>query len=55
MPIHWSGNAIEMNALVCAIPAGDVAKIAADAFGFIDTRDNLVVEIEMLPICDTIE
>jgi hypothetical protein len=41
-----------MDALVRAIPAGDVAEVAADALLGIDARDDFVVQIEMLPLGD---
>ena len=43
-------GAIEMNALVRAVPAGGVAELAADAVVFVDARDDLVVEVEVLPL-----
>src|SRR5262249_5470906 len=43
---------VEVDALVRAVPASDVAEIAADALVAIDARDNLVVEVEMLPVGD---
>src|SRR5580698_786865 len=45
-------GAIEMNALMCAVPAGGVAELAADALLLVDARDDLVVEVEVLPIGD---
>ena len=44
--------AVEMDALVRAVPAGDVAEVAADALLAIDARDDLVVQVEMLPLGD---
>src|SRR6478736_5523851 len=41
-----------MDALVRAVPAGDVAKVAADALVAINLRDDLVVEVEVLPVGD---
>ena len=38
-------DAIQMNALMRAIPAGDVAQLAADAFLRMDARDDLVIQI----------
>ena len=42
--------AVEMDALVRAVPAGDVAEVAADALVAIDARDDLVIQVEMLPL-----
>ena len=50
--IDRAGDAVEMNALVRAIPAGDVAKVAADALLLVDARDDLVIQVEMLPLRD---
>ena len=44
------GVAVEMDALVRAIPAGDVAQVAADAFLGIDARHDLVIQIQVLPL-----
>ena len=52
MSIDRAGDAIKMNALVGAIPAGDVAEIAANAFLLVDVRDDFVVQVEMLPLRD---
>ena len=43
-------RAIEVDALVRAVPAGGVAELAADAEVFVDASDDLVVEVEMLPL-----
>ena len=45
-------RAIEMDALVRAVPAGGVAELAADALVFVDVRDDFVVEVEVLPLGD---
>ena len=39
-----------MNALVGAIPAGGVAKLAADAQVFMNVRNDFVVKVQMLPL-----
>jgi hypothetical protein len=31
VPIHTAAHAIQMNALMCAIPASDMAKLTSDA------------------------
>ena len=41
--------ALVVDALVRAVPAGDVAQVAADALRRIDARDDLVVQVEVLP------
>src|SRR6185437_13419324 len=41
-----------MDALVRAVPAGGVAELAADALVFVDARDDLVVEVQVLPLRD---
>ncbi len=41
---------IEMNALMRAIPAGNVAQIAANALLLVDARNNLVIQIQVLPL-----
>ena len=49
----WAtGVAVQVNALVRAIPAGDVAEIAADARVAVDARHDPVIEIEVLPLGD---
>ena len=50
MTIDGSGDAIEMNALVRAVPACNVAKIAANALLLVDVRDDFVIEIQVLPL-----
>ena len=49
-PVRPAGSAVHVNALVCAIPAGRVAKLAADALVRINTSNDFVIEIEMLPV-----
>ena len=39
-----------MDALVRAVPAGDVAELAADAQRLVDPRDDLVVQVQVLPL-----
>src|ERR1035438_2581338 len=41
-----------MDALMRAVPTGDVAQVAADAGIAIDARHNLEVEIQVLPLGD---
>jgi hypothetical protein len=43
-------NSVEMNALVRAVPASDVAEVASNAFLFVDTSNYLVVQIQMFPL-----
>ena len=43
-------RAVEMDALMRTIPACRVAKFAADAFAFMNTSDDFVVEAEVLPL-----
>ena len=38
-----------MNALMSAIPARGVAKLTTNAFFFVNSRHNLVVQIQVLP------
>ena len=52
VPIHRAAHSIQMNALVRAVPAGDVAKLAADTKRLIDLRDNPVVQVQVLPLSD---
>src|ERR1035441_1294512 len=47
-----TGRFVEVDALVRAVPAGDVAEVAADAGIAIDAGDDAVVQIEMLPLGD---
>ena len=49
-PFTGPDNAIEMDALVRAIPAGNVAQVAADARLLVDVRHNLVIQIQVLPL-----
>ena len=44
--------AIQVDALVRAVPAGDVAEVAADALIAIDAGDDLVIQVEVLPLGD---
>ena len=46
------GVPIDVNALMRAVPAGDVAEIAADALVGVDARHDLVVQVEVLPLGD---
>ncbi len=50
--VHGASGAVKMNALVRAIPAGDVAKIAADALLLVDAGDDLVIQVQVLPVGD---
>jgi hypothetical protein len=43
---------LDMDALMRAVPARDVTQIAADAGIAIDARDDLIVQVEMLPVRD---
>ncbi len=45
-------DAVEVDALVCAVPAGDVAEVAADAEGLVYVSHNFVIQIEVLPVGD---
>ncbi len=47
-----SGRSGQMDALVGAVPAGDVAEIAADAFFGMNAGDDLVVQVQMFPLGD---
>ena len=50
-----SGHAharLDVNALMRAVPARDVAQVAADAFLAIDPRHDLVIQIQVLPLRD---
>src|SRR5579862_1312989 len=42
----------QVNALVGAVPAGDITKIAPDALVGVNARDDLIVQVEILPIGD---
>src|ERR1035438_2372814 len=44
------GGFVDVDALVRAVPAGDVAEIAADAGIAIDARYDAVVQVEVLPL-----
>src|SRR6185437_14906407 len=46
---------ILIDALVGSVPAGGVAKAAADAGFGIDAGDDLVVEVEAAPVGDAVE
>ena len=52
--IDGAGDAVEMDALMRAIPAGDVAEVAADALLLVDVRDDFVVQVEVLPLGDAV-
>ena len=41
-----------MDALVGAIPAGGVTKLASDAQVLVNTRDDLVIQVELVPVDD---
>ena len=49
--LQFSGRRmpVQVNTLMCPIPASGVAKVATDARLRIDPRDNFVIEVEMLP------
>ncbi len=55
MPIHRPRHAIQMNALVRAIPARNVAQVAANALLLVDARHNLVIQIQVLPLRHSIQ
>ena len=55
LSVNRPRNTVKMDALVGAVPACDVAKVAADTLLLIDPRDDFVIQIEMLPIGDAIE
>ena len=48
--VAHSVHPVEMDALVRAVPTGDVAKVASDAQRLIDVRHDLVVQIQVLPV-----
>src|SRR5881396_1904048 len=48
-------SAIEMNALVRSIPARRVTQFTSNAFFFMNSGHNLVVQIQMLPLLYPIE
>src|SRR5215475_4739001 len=43
---------VNLNALVRAVFAGDVAEVAADTLRRVDLGDDLVVQIEVAPVVD---
>src|SRR5271166_1413235 len=43
---------IQMNALMRPVPACDVAQLAANALFFVNARDDLEIQIQMIPISD---
>ena len=43
---------VHVDALVSAVPAGRIAKLAPDAFLLLDAGDDFVVEVEMLPLSE---
>jgi hypothetical protein len=46
----WSWRRpIQMNALMCSVPARRVAKLASDTQIFVNPRNDLIVQIELLP------
>ena len=47
-----AADAIQVDALVRAVPASGVAECAADALLFVDAGDDLIVEVEVLPLLD---
>ena len=47
--------AIDMDALVCAVPTGGITELATDTGFRIDAGDDFVIEIEMLPLSDARE
>src|SRR5207247_2463113 len=42
--------AVHVDALVRAIPAGDVAEVAADTFLGVNARHDFVIQVELVPI-----
>src|SRR5580698_3994982 len=52
MTVDGAGDAVEMDALMRAIPAGDVAEVAADALLLVNAGDDFVVEVEVFPVGD---
>ena len=50
--IYRAFRAIDMDALMRAIPACNVAEVATDAFLLVDMRNDLVIQIQVLPFGD---
>ena len=50
--IRCGRGAIQVNALVGAIPTGGVAKLATDAQVLVNARDYLVIKVELIPVDD---
>ena len=46
-------DVVESEALVCAVFAGDITEIAADAILVIDLSFHIIIEIKVSPIGDT--
>src|SRR5579872_5260944 len=55
LSVHRACDTVEVNALMRAIPAGDMAKIAADALLLVNARNDLVIKIEVFPFRHAIE
>ena len=53
--VHRAPHAVQMNALVRAVPAGDVTKVAANALLLVDVRDDFVVQVQVLPFGHAIQ
>jgi hypothetical protein len=39
-----------MNALMSPVPAGGIAKLASDTQVLVNTSDDLVIQVELVPI-----
>src|SRR3984885_1200737 len=49
----WFGmGTVHMNALMRAVPTGDVAQLAADALLLVNARHNLEIQVQMIPVGD---
>src|SRR6185369_16158850 len=53
-PVYRALRSIDMDALMRAISACNVAQVAADAFLLVDMCNNLVIQIQMFPFSDAI-
>ena len=52
MAIDRATHAIEMDTLMRAIPAGGVAKVATDTLLFVNSRHDLIVQVQIFPLGD---
>jgi hypothetical protein len=50
--VHRPRDSIEVDTLVRTIPASDMAELATDAKRLVDFCDDLVIQVQVLPLRD---